>query len=1201
MRKQYLLILILFVGFSAIAQSNLVVIDRDNITTGSTTTGNAAGVSSVGFTRGSGIGRANGGNHTSNSWNGTDAASAEAAGEYIQWSITALPTYTITISDLDIRVRRNNNGPQAWQIFYSFDGFATAGIPFTNEEVNPASATNFFFDSGNTPSLPLINPTEGGTITFRLYAWNSNTNGGWFRIANGAGSGWADLGIASPGARIVGTAVSSSTNSTDSDIVANGGETDNIDYLSFDTASGLTTSNAVQIGSFTIRDGGDLSPDTDSDPTILSDITFTVTNSSFIAALAIFDGTVSMGEVTSVTDLTEFLNLNGGAGISAPDDGTKSFDVYATFTSTVTDNEQIQLTVNSALTPASGSSLFAVGDAGAAQTSIAGDANKIEVVATDLVYLQNTSNTNVFEPMSPAPTLVALDPNINLDLDYSDDVQVFATGTTFDNGATTTVAASGGVIEFSNLSFASDATGAFVTAFAPGFLNSPSNTFDIGPPLITLASQDFDGSQPEWTYTNSVAFFNDDDPNNWGVNGYYGLIDASLASPLNYPTFSNNIVGENRLNSPPDGTDAFARINFGTVNVTGQVGVRISFDWQVSGYQQNRNDVRYNVIINGVAQGAVTLFDGNGAPTEGSGTEIIDIPDGSTSVSLWIENRNRLLTGFCGFDNFRVMAETNVLVYKDGNWYPNAPGELGTEDVLISGGTYTVASPIDVNEITINPLATMEVAPGQHVQTQGLLRNNGSLNLNSTSLLFSSIIPNSVENNGSINYSRFVNVAGTTGINGGNDLISLPLMTDPQTFDEFITFGNPANSTILATNGVFYAFAPFNRSTNAYENFTVAGTDALTRGLGYRVATTSGENLTFSGEIELADVTGIPVTKPTGGSQWNLIGNPYPSYVSSADFITANASVMDPEATAIYGYNSGTGPSAGSSSFGNFTVVNAVTSTVNVAPGQGFFIAVENTDGFSSTVDFTASMRTVVGDNDFILTRTSNQENLNVKLKLSNSNGSRLTDIYFHPNGTRGLDPGYDAATFGNALDGFELYTNLVEDTSGRAMMLQTLGMEDLTDVRIPLGVNASQGQQIRFAVDYSNIPADIEVILEDTETNTFTRLGASDYVLSTTSALSGTGRFYLNFGSNSLSTSEKDLLNLRVYGDYNKLIHIEGQLEFNTKALVYDLQGRLVIQQELAMNETQQTIDASQLNSGIYLVKLDNNTSEHTVKIILK
>jgi hypothetical protein len=78
--------------------------------------------------------------------------------------------------------------------------------------------------------------------------------------------------------------------------------------------------------------------------------------------------------------------------------------------------------------------------------------------------------------------------------------------------------------------------------------------------------------------------------------------------------------------------------------------------------------------------------------------------------------------------------------------------------------------------------------------------------------------------------------------------------------------------------------------------------------------------------------------------------------------------------------------------------------------------------------------------------------------------------------------------------------------------------------------VNASQGQQLQIGIDYSNLPDDVEVFLEDTSTNTFTLLNTGDFVFTANANLSGTGRFYLNFGSNALSTSDPKIDNLEIF-----------------------------------------------------------------------
>ncbi|WP_115461203.1 T9SS type A sorting domain-containing protein [Winogradskyella aurantiaca] len=1188
MKSYYLFVCFLLISFWSFSQSELVVISRQNVSSGSSPTGNATGVSSQGLTRGAGIQKSGSDpNHTSNGWNTTDLSGAEASNDYIEWSISALPTFTVDLDELNIRVYRSSNGPGSYQILYSLDGFATPGVALSAEKLLPA--TTFVNDTYS--GLNITSP-EGGTITFRLFAWNANNENGQFRI-----NYWPSLnglGITDACANLIGEATSTSSNSFESDIIESPTFTyeENINYMDYDDTSGLTPANALQIGEFTIRDGGATSPDSDALPTGLTDISFSITNPGYIAAIAIYDDGSLVSEVTTITDITTFSNLNSPTGIEAPDDGENTFEVYATFTSAVEDNGQFQLTINSATNPTSGSSLFEFSNAGGASTSVAGDNNKIEVVASVFVYSQNTTDVNQFEPMVPAVEILAEDTNFNLDVDYSDTVSLSTNGT-FDPSAITSINAVNGIATFSDLRFEEKGTNFTISAFATGILNTPSASFDVFDPYLVLAIQDFDGSGPVWNYSNNLPFYD----NGWG-SGYYGLIDASQASPIDWPFFSGTILGEN-----DNGTNGWARLTFNDVDVTGFDNLKIVFDWQVKGYTATSDDVRYRVKINNTQQTVVNLFDGaNGIP-DAEGRVVIDIPDGTTNVGFWIETRNNDTSGFSALDNFRVVSEFDGLIYRNNTWFPSAPtSETGALDAIINSGTYTVDAPVEVNNLTVDPGSFVEIDPGQTLRTNSSLTNNGTLTLNSSSSAYSSIVPAAVAVNGTVNYNRYVNIAGSGG-SGGNDLVSIPLMPDSgQTFDELLSLGSPTtNADKLATNGSVYVFGPFNNTNNSYVNFATTGTDALSRGIGYRMATTTGETLTFSGDIFTGDIIGIPISTPAGGSQWNLMGNPYPSYLDSQAFLDANEAALEPSAASIYGYNNGTFPGAGT--IGNFTIINRVSNpSINLAPGQAFFVASPGIPGSSGTIDFTSGMRTVTGDDDFILGFTeSNNENPNFKLSLRSSSNVRITDIYFHENGSLGLDPGYDSATFGNSIGNFDLYTHLVEENAGLPMMVQTLNSIHIENVRIPLGVHASQGQQLTFKSSYSNLPSDIEVILEDTFNNSFIRLNAGDYVLTLNNSVSGTGRFYLNFGSNALSTTERDLLNLQVYGDYDKLIHIDGQLESATKALVYDLQGRLVIQRELVINNTRQTIDASQLDSGIYLVKIDNGISEHSVKIILK
>ena len=259
---------------------------------------------------------------------------------------------------------------------------------------------------------------------------------------------------------------------SESDIIryASFSEPTNISYTTYSAASSLTTSNSIKVGEFTIRDGGSDNTDSDESVTTLTDITFTITNSANITALAIFDGTTNLKEVTSVTGTTVFATISG---LTAADEGTKNFALYATFKTTVTDNQQMQFTVSSAT--ATGGSTFATADAGAAATSISGDANRIEVVATKLDFTTEPSstvcaNTNLVTP----PTVTARDVNNNTDLDFTNTIAITNAGSLAMSSAS--LSATAGVSTFTNLQFTAGGNAGILTASYTGLTNATSST-----------------------------------------------------------------------------------------------------------------------------------------------------------------------------------------------------------------------------------------------------------------------------------------------------------------------------------------------------------------------------------------------------------------------------------------------------------------------------------------------------------------------------------------------------------------------------------------------------------------------------------------------------------------------------------------------------------------------------------------------------
>lgn len=222
-------------------------------------------------------------------------------------------------------------------------------------------------------------------------------------------------------------------------------------------------------------------------------------------------------------------------------------------------------------------------------------------------------------------------------------------------------------------------------------------------------------------------------------------------------------------------------------------------------------------------------------------------------------------------------------------------------------------------------------------------------------------------------------------------------------------------------------------------------------------------------------------------------------------------------------------------------------------------------------------------------------------LSASAGSNSYSTDFYFNVNASAGFDLGFDAELFG-APPVFSIYSLLVEENEGEPIALQALNTTNLDNTTIPIGLNALAGEEVTITISTSTLSNTIEIFLDDTETSITTLLTTSDYVFTPATQLFGTGRFFIRTNDTSLSTDENNIDKLTIFTLNNsKELVINGQLEMNSLLSLYDIQGRLVLSTKLDNTVSQNRIDVSSLNGGIYVVNVLNNEQLKSQKVILK
>ena len=493
--------------------------------------------------------------------------------------------------------------------------------------------------------------------------------------------------------------------------------------------------------------------------------------------------------------------------------------------------------------------------------------------------------------------------------------------------------------------------------------------------------------------------------------------------------------------------------------------------------------------------------------------------------------------------------------------------------------------------VTVNSGRSFTIQSTSSLTVGGNFTNtSGTVTLHSDSDEFSSLMVRGAAS-GDITYNRYVNIVGP----GEWDLVGAPV--SGMAFSSLITDAN------IATNGSgVYAVGAYDNTLDTWTNATNATTGDLALGQGYQMATTSGGTLSFTGAIANGDQSVIinnnNAANSGSGRRWNLIANPFASYLnanSNADgtnnFLTANAAAIDDNFEAIYGWKAdGTG----------YEIYNNTTAATYIAPGQGFFVAAAGS-GENKTISFSQAMQTVTGADDFVAARSSASYKLVLDM---HGDAVKVADtkFYFKEGLTLGLDPGYDAGAF-NQSSG--LSSRLVEQDNGIGMGINAMPTDAMSNVIVPLAINQEANIALEIQIANSTIPEDINVYIEDTVENTFTLLTNESFELLTQTTLSGAGRFYLHFTTGVLSIDNVSSSSLvsAYKGKGNAYISLEGLQQFSqpAKLTLYNVLGMKILSKTIKNASQKELLSTIGVKKGVYILKVQAENIVFTKKLAIE
>jgi hypothetical protein len=531
-----------------------------------------------------------------------------------------------------------------------------------------------------------------------------------------------------------------------------------------------------------------------------------------------------------------------------------------------------------------------------------------------------------------------------------------------------------------------------------------------------------------------------------------------------------------------------------------------------------------------------------------------------------------------------------------GNWSGGSlPGALDTAYSLFGNFTIVINDDVKIRKFTnISGLITLVINAGKSFvcSDQYAADNLGAITMNSNSTEFASFISAQAVSNPLI-YNRWVNSVGNG--TSGWDLVGPPASG--------VTISSITGDSDLATNGsnpTTYALGPFSNTDLSWTNVNSNDTSGtLTSGQGYQMATTSGGTITFQGSVLTTSQTvSISNNNPNDngdsnltGSRWNLIANPFPSYINANstanNFLSDNTATINDSYEALYGYNANDG----------YTEINNTSAATYITPGQGFFVASVAGGG---TITFDANTRTATGGDDFVANRMANTSQEFYLRLYENDNLIEDNKFYFDNGLTLGLDPGYDAGAFDQNID---IMSRLPENDQGVGFSINAMGLNSLEEnTVIPLVFNRAAGVEFSISFEDATIPERVGIYLQDTLLETLTDLRAEDFTLTPDSDLGDMGRFYIVIGNTSLGGNDLEASYISIYKAASEdYITIEGLLNVEkANVQLFNIIGQEMLNERIQSHQSIQSISTAGLTTGVYIVRLEADNITITKKVII-
>ena len=499
-----------------------------------------------------------------------------------------------------------------------------------------------------------------------------------------------------------------------------------------------------------------------------------------------------------------------------------------------------------------------------------------------------------------------------------------------------------------------------------------------------------------------------------------------------------------------------------------------------------------------------------------------------------------------------------------------------TSLTVASAGTLTIDNNSTVNAITLAPGAKLTLGNGNTLTTT----NGITLQSDATG---TATILNSGTYTGTVTAQQYLGTARNWYVSSPVTSASSPA-TNVDYYYEYVEAGDN-NPTGQPGSSTVYWKGLNNGTTMAV-------------GKGYIAKANAGTTVSFSGTPNNGNITtAFNLTRNDAkGKGFNLVGNPYPSYIDWTSVAAANTNL---ENTYYYrtqnsssAYTFVTWNGAGSSYVvSNGTLPVNTTITRFIPPTQAFWVRVKS--GTSTTqMNFTNAMREHRDDNGNLMKARKQDTRASVRLQLINGTENDELLIYQDEAASNSYDAYDSPKMMNNSTTVPDLYTKSGDER------LVINGLNTLSNnTELPLGFSLNAVATLKLkASELSNLPEGTKVYLRDKQENNETELTpATEYSFSTTTVTTNNeSRFSLLFKTPGVTTDitniDKERISVFV-STQNKITIIAKP---NSNYSIYNAIGQLI--ENGTLKSELQTVNCK-LQIGVYVVKVADVSKRVIIK----